>query len=129
MEILKKISIIRKRKNESTVSAILYTLETAFHLDCQGALRGNLLTVYTVSYIPPLSKSDCRKFTYSIIIIISRGECFFTFSLSPLDFKNVYSYLKRNRSKAPIILPRQFPMPRTETMIDPDSRAKSRDIM
>ena len=57
------------------MSAILFTLETAFHWECRGALRGNLLTVYTVSltvytvsYIPPLSQSDCRKFICSIIM-------------------------------------------------------------
>ena len=42
-------------------------LETAFHQECRGALRVNLLTLYTVSYIPPLSQSDCRKFICSII--------------------------------------------------------------
>ena len=49
------------------ISAILFTLETAFHWECRGALRVNLLTVYTVSYIPPLSQSNCRTFICSII--------------------------------------------------------------
>ena len=48
------------------MSAILFTM--AFSWEWQGALRGYLLTVYTVSYILPLSQLNCRKVICSIIM-------------------------------------------------------------
>ena len=66
INILKYLLLTNEKMNRR-MSAILFTLETAFHWECRGALRGKLLTVYTVSYMPPLSQSDCRKFICSII--------------------------------------------------------------
>ena len=45
-----------------------------FYWECRGALMGNLLTIYTLPYIPPLSQSDCRKLICSIIIYILNTE-------------------------------------------------------
>ena len=35
-----------------------FTLETAFHWECWGAVRDTLLTVYTVSYYKPIRKQE-----------------------------------------------------------------------
>ena len=75
VNILKYLLFTNEKMNRR-MSAILFTLEMAFHWECRGALRDNLLTVYTrfahgiygVKYT--VSKpSDCRKFICSIINI------------------------------------------------------------
>ena len=60
-----KYPLFANEKNELTdVRHLVYVL---FKWDARGALWGNFLTLYTVSYIPPLSQSaDCRKFNCSI---------------------------------------------------------------
>ena len=47
-----KYLLLTNEKMNRRTSAILFTLETAFHWECRDALKGNLLTVNTVSYIP-----------------------------------------------------------------------------
>ena len=66
MKIYKKYLLFANEKNNRWTSAVLFKLETAFHWECRGALKGNMLTVYTFSYIPSLSRSDCSIIRYSI---------------------------------------------------------------
>ena len=42
-----KYLLSTNEKMNRRMYAVLFTLETAFHWECRGALRGNLLTVYT----------------------------------------------------------------------------------
>ena len=46
VNILKYLLFTNEKMNRR-MSAILFTLETAFYWECRGALMGNMLTVYT----------------------------------------------------------------------------------
>ena len=69
-----KYILFANEKMNRRTSAILFTLEMAFHWECRDALSSYFLTVYTVSYIPPLSQSDCMKFNIIFFYI-----CIFAF--------------------------------------------------
>ena len=52
VNILKYLLFANEKMNRR-MSAILFSLETAFHWECRRALRGNLLTIYGLIYTAP----------------------------------------------------------------------------
>ena len=64
--ILKYLLFTNEKMNRWT-SAILFKLETTIHWECRGLLRGNLLRVYTVSYIPSLSQSQIAGILFTVL--------------------------------------------------------------
>ena len=65
-----KYLLFAKEKNESTdVRHLVYTIN-GLSFGMPERFKGYLLTVYTVSYIPPLSQSDCRKL-FAVISFIT----------------------------------------------------------